>query len=66
MPRKRNKQSEQFVRSALLNTWDYTDYEATIDFSKIPKTVEVGFKYEPFEDIIWNQLSEEDEWFKKL
>ena len=27
MPRKRNKQSEQFVRSALLNTWDYTDYE---------------------------------------
>lgn len=27
MARKRNKQSEQFVRSMLLNTWDYTDYE---------------------------------------
>ena len=27
MPSKRNKQSEQFVRSALLNVWDYTDYE---------------------------------------
>ena len=27
MPRKRNKQSEAFVRSALANTWDYTDYE---------------------------------------
>lgn len=27
MPRKRNKQSEEFIRSALANTWDYTDYE---------------------------------------
>ena len=27
MPKVRNKQSEQFVRSALLNVWDYTDYE---------------------------------------
>ena len=27
MPRKRNKQSEAFVRSALANSWDFTDYE---------------------------------------
>lgn len=27
MSRKRNKQSEAFIRSALRNTWDYTDYE---------------------------------------
>lgn len=27
MPRKRNKQSEAFIRSALMNSWDYTDYE---------------------------------------
>ena len=27
MARKRNRQSEQFIRSALANTWDYTDYE---------------------------------------
>ena len=27
MPRKRNKQSEQFIRSALMNAWDFTDYE---------------------------------------
>lgn len=27
MPRKRNKQSENFIRTALLNVWDYTDYE---------------------------------------
>ena len=27
MARKRNKQREAFIRSALRNTWDYTDYE---------------------------------------
>lgn len=27
MARKRNKQNESFIRSALRNTWDYTDYE---------------------------------------
>lgn len=27
MPRKRDRQSEGFIRSALLNVWDYTDYE---------------------------------------
>lgn len=27
MARKRNKQNEAFIRSALRNTWDYTDYE---------------------------------------
>ena len=27
MGRKRNKQNEAFIRSALRNTWDYTDYE---------------------------------------
>ena len=45
---------------------DFTDYEATISTSKLHKGVQVGFKYNPFDDIVWNHLSEDDEWFKEL
>lgn len=45
---------------------DFTDYEATISISKLHKGVQVGFKYNPFDDIVWNHLSEDDEWFKEL
>lgn len=44
---------------------NYTDYSASIDMSKIPSSVNVGFKWEPFSKIEWNELRE-DEWFKKL
>lgn len=42
----------------------YQDYDAFIDFENIPKGVEIGFKYGPFDDIIWNKLSDKDNWFK--
>lgn len=44
---------------------DYTDYNATVNFSKIPSSVEIGFKYEPFTPVEWGKLRD-DEWFKKL
>ena len=44
----------------------YKDYDATINLSKLPVGVEVGFKYEPFENIVWHHISENDEWFKEL
>jgi CRISPR-associated protein Csd2 len=40
----------------------YTDYNANIAISKLPAGVEIGFKYEPFESIIWGHIAEDDEW----
>lgn len=34
---------------------DYTDYDVCINLSGLPKGVEVGFKYLPFEDVVWGQ-----------
>jgi CRISPR-associated protein Csd2 len=45
---------------------NYTDYEATVEISKLPKGVEIGFKYGPFDDIVWNKVSENDNWFKEI
>lgn len=42
----------------------YTDYDICIDVSNIPKGVEIGFKYGPFEEIVWGQPS--DNWVKTL
>lgn len=34
---------------------DYTDYDVSINLSALPKGVTVGFKYMPFEDIVWGR-----------
>lgn len=34
---------------------DYTDYNATVNLTEIPNGIQIGFKYNPFEEIIWNK-----------
>lgn len=34
---------------------DYTDYDISINISALPKGIEIGFKYMPFEDIVWDK-----------
>ena len=53
----RKKESIVYPRS-------YHDYNAIIHLNHVPKGVEVGFKEEAFSDIVWNQLPENEEWFK--
>lgn len=43
---------------------DYTDYDITIDFDNIPNGVQIGFKYGPFDEVIWDKLSDNDKWIK--
>ena len=53
----KKKESVMYPRS-------YHDYNAIIHLNHVPKGVEVGFKEEAFSDIVWNQLPENEEWFK--
>ena len=53
----KKKESVMYPRS-------YHDYNAIIHLSNLPKGVEVGFKEDAFGDIVWNQLPENEEWFK--
>ena len=53
----RKKESVVYPRS-------YRDYNAIIHLNHVPKGVEIGFKEEAFSDIVWNQLPENEEWFK--
>ena len=41
----------------------YRDYEATIDFGKIPAGVEIGFKQGAYDDVVWGKLPENEDWF---
>lgn len=42
----------------------YTDYDCTIDISAVPKGVDVGFMTDPYGDISWNKLPEDNDWLK--
>ena len=53
----KKKESVMYPRS-------YHDYDAIIHLNHVPKGVEVGFKEDAFGDIVWNQLPENEEWFK--
>ena len=53
----KKKESVMYPRS-------YHDYDAIIHLNHVPKGVEVGFKEDAFSDIVWNQLPENEEWFK--
>lgn len=44
---------------------NYRDYDVAIDMTNMPKGVEVGFKYNPYDDVIWN-LSEKEDWIKVI
>ena len=43
---------------------DYTDYDISINLTDLPRGVEVGFKYMPFEDIVWDKPN--DKWLKTI
>lgn len=43
---------------------DYEDYDATINLSKLPNGVIVGFKENPFDEISWGHT--DNEWIKEL
>ena len=38
---------------------DFTDYKISIDTTKIPKSVELGFKINPFEPVSWNPTEDD-------
>ena len=44
---------------------DYTDYEASVNVSKLPAGVEIGFKYDAFGPVK-EHIAADDEWFKEL
>ena len=41
----------------------YHDYDATVNFNKMPAGVEIGFKEDEFSPIVWNELPESESWF---
>lgn len=45
---------------------NYTDYDVTIDKTNLPSGIQVGFKYGPFDEIIWDKLSDKDNWLKMI
>lgn len=40
----------------------YKDYNACVNFDKVPAGVEIGFKEDAFSQIVWNQLPENENW----
>ena len=53
----KKKENVEYPRS-------YHDYTAVVHLNRIPSGVEIGFKEEAFGEIVWNQLPENEEWFK--
>lgn len=45
---------------------NYTDYDVTIDKTNLPNGIQIGFKYGPFDEIIWDKLGENDTWLKMI
>ena len=42
----------------------YTDKKKKIDVSHLPKGVEIGFKYGPFDSIVWGHPT--DDWLQEI
>ena len=53
----KKKETVEYPRS-------YHDYTAVVHLNRIPSGIEIGFKEEAFGEIVWNQLPENEEWFK--
>jgi CRISPR-associated protein Csd2 len=43
----------------------YQDYTALVHLDKLPQGVQIGFQCEPFGDITWDDLPEEEAWFHR-
>lgn len=42
----------------------YRDYQASVALSRVPAGVRVGFKADPFGEIVWDHLPENEDWFR--
>ena len=42
----------------------YQDYDALVDIDRIPKGVEIGFQSDPYGEIVWGTLPEEEDWLR--
>ena len=43
---------------------NYRDYQASVAISCVPAGVRVGFKADPFGEIVWDRLPENEDWFR--
>lgn len=50
------KEEVKFPRS-------FRDYDAHIDFGKLPAGVQIGFQSDAFSPIVWDELPENEDWF---
>ena len=41
------------------------DYNATVAIDRVPAGVEIGFKCDPFGPIVWGDLPENEDWFRR-
>ncbi len=55
----RKKEDVDYPRS-------YQDYDCSIRLSAVPNGVEVGFMENPFDEISWNKLPDENEWMQSV
>ena len=46
----------QFPRS-------FRDYDASVNFEKLPAGVQIGFKSSAFSPVVWDMLPEDEDWF---
>lgn len=44
---------------------DYRDYDAVVRLDKLPVGVQIGFQTNPFGDICWNDLPDDEAWFRR-
>lgn len=43
---------------------NYTDYDCTVNMTAVPKGVDIGFMTDPYGEISWNKLPEDNDWLK--
>lgn len=43
---------------------NYTDYDCTVNMTAVPKGVDIGFMTDPYGEISWNKLPDDNDWLK--
>jgi CRISPR-associated protein Csd2 len=43
----------------------YRDYDAVVHLDKVPKGVQIGFQPGPFDEITWDALPADEDWFRR-
>ena len=43
----------------------YRDYDAFVELDRLPRGVQIGFQSNPFEEIVWDVLPEDETWFRR-